>query len=107
MRRRDRTARPPRVGHLCSAVNTVRSDETGRHLSMLRWGLIPGWAKEPNIGYKLINARAETASIKPAFRAAYRDRRCLIPADGFYEWTRRGAAKHPYLIVSCPNRPRR
>ena len=56
------------------------------------------WAKEPNIGYKLINARAETASAKPAFRAAYRDRRCLIPADGFYEWTRRGAAKQSYLI---------
>ena len=79
-------------------VAAVRSDETGRRLSMLRWGLIPGWAKEPNIGYKLINARAETASAKPAFRAAYRDRRCLIPADGFYEWTRRGAAKQSYLI---------
>ena len=66
-------------------VAAVRSDETGRRLSMLRWGLIPSWAKEPTIGYKLINARAETASAKPTFRAAYRDRRCLIPADGFYE----------------------
>ena len=81
-------------------VAAVRADETGRRLSMLRWGLIPGWAREPNIGYKLINARAETASIKPAFRAAYRDRRCLIPADGFYEWTRRGAAKQSYLIYA-------
>ena len=79
-------------------VAAVRSDETGRRPSMLRWGLIPGWAKEPSIGYKLINASAETVSIKPAFRAAYRDRRCLIPADGFYELTRRGAAKQPYLI---------
>ena len=65
---------------------------------MLRWGLIPSWAKEPNIGYKLINARAETASAKPSFRAAWRARRCLIPADGFYDWTKRGNTKQPWLI---------
>ena len=79
-------------------VAAVREEEGGRRLSMLRWGLIPGWAKEPNIGYKLINARTETASTKPAFRAAWRNRRCLIPADGFYEWTGRGATRQPWLI---------
>ena len=69
-----------------------------RQLSMLRWGLIPVWSKKPNIGYSLINARSETVASKPAFRAAYRARRCLIPADGFYEWVRRGSVKQPYLI---------
>lgn len=79
-------------------VVAVRSDKDGRRLSMLRWGLIPSWATEPSIGHKLINARAETASTKPAFREAWSARRCLIPADGFYEWTRRGAARQPWLI---------
>ena len=79
-------------------VAAVRPHEGGRRLSLLNWGLIPSWAKEPNIGYRMINARAETVCSKPAFRAAYRARRCLIPADGFYEWARRGAAKQPWLI---------
>ena len=77
----------------------VREGEDGRRLSMLRWGLIPGWAKEPNVGYRLINARSETVSAQPAFRAAWAARRrCLIPADGFHEWTRSGAARQPWLI---------
>ena len=79
-------------------VATVRSGDGGRRLSMLRWGLVPVWSKKPNIGYSLINARSETVASKPAFRAAYRARRCLIPADGFYEWVRRGSVKLPYLI---------
>ena len=79
-------------------VAAVRVDEDGRRLAMLRWGLIPGWARDAGIGYRLINARAETASTKPAFRAAWRARRCLIPVDGFYEWTREGSVRQPWLI---------
>ena len=79
-------------------VAAVRSEDGDRRLSMLRWGLIPVWSKKPNIGYSLINARSETVASKPAFRSAYRARRCLIPADGFYEWVRQGSVKQPYLI---------
>jgi len=67
-----------------------------RRLDLLRWGLIPFWAKDPGIGARMINARAETVAEKPAFRAAFRRRRCLIPADGFYEWRREGPRKQPY-----------
>ncbi len=77
----------------------IRDAGDGRRLSMLRWGLIPFWAKSPDIGYRTINARAETARSKPAFRAAYRARRCAVPADGFYEWARIGSRKQPYLVV--------
>ena len=77
----------------------VRGDGGERTLSMLRWGLIPGWAKDPNIGHKLINARAETAATKPSFRAAFAKRRCLVPADGFYEWRAEGAVRQPWLIA--------
>lgn len=69
-----------------------------RELVWLRWGLIPSWAKDPAIGNRLINARAETVADKPAFRAAYRRRRCLVVADGFYEWQPSGKRKQPYFI---------
>jgi putative SOS response-associated peptidase YedK len=64
----------------------------------LRWGLVPCWAKDVRIGNQLLNARAETAAEKPAFRSALRRRRCLIPADGFYEWQRRDGAKQPFCF---------
>jgi putative SOS response-associated peptidase YedK len=64
-----------------------------RELSLVRWGLIPSWAKDPSVAAKMINARSETAATKPAFRDALKSRRCLIPADGFYDWSRTGKAK--------------
>ena len=79
-------------------VAVVRAEEGGRGLAMLRWGLIPAWARDPTIAWKLINARSETAAQKPSFRSAFRHRRCLIPADGFYEWERRGGVKQPWLF---------
>ena len=79
-------------------VAVVRATANGRRLSLMRWGLIPSWAKDPAIGHKLINARAETAAEKPSFRTAFRHRRCLIPADGFYEWQRRGGTRQPWLF---------
>lgn len=63
-----------------------------------QWGLIPAWATDPQIGRRLINARAETAAVKPAFRAAFKQRRCLIPATGFYEWRSVGKTKQPVLF---------
>jgi putative SOS response-associated peptidase YedK len=69
-----------------------------RELSLMRWGLIPSWAKDPAVGASMINARSETASTKPAFRDALKARRCLIPADAFYEWMRTGKTKQPYCF---------
>ena len=78
----------------------------GRELVMLRWGLVPYWAKDPSIGGRMINARAETVAGKPAFRAAFRRRRCLVAADGFYEWQKRdGGAKQPYHIRLASDEP--
>jgi putative SOS response-associated peptidase YedK len=81
-------------------VATVRisPDDGCRHWQMVRWGLIPSWAKEESIGNRMINARAETLTEKPAFRAAWRRRRCLIPADGYYEWQKTGKSKQPFYI---------
>ncbi|HOI66107.1 MAG TPA: SOS response-associated peptidase [Thiomonas arsenitoxydans] len=75
----------------------VRLLEGRRHLDLLQWGLIPSWAQDPAIGNRLINARSETAAEKPAFRAAFRSRRCIVPADGFYEW-QQPSGKQPFYI---------
>jgi len=72
--------------------------DDGRELRSLRWGLVPSWAKDPSIGNRMINARAETVAEKPSFRAAYRRRRCLVLADGFYEWHTESTGKTPYFI---------
>jgi putative SOS response-associated peptidase YedK len=69
-----------------------------RQISQMRWGLIPNWAKVPSIAASTINARSETAATKPAFHDPLKFRRCLIPADGFYEWKRTGTAKQPYCF---------
>ena len=69
-----------------------------RALTLMRWGLVPAWAKDPAIGARMINARAETAAEKPSFRAAYRRRRCLVPMNGFYEWQKTSAHKVPHFV---------
>ena len=86
-------------------VVAVRMASGGRELTWLRWGLIPGWAKDPAIGNRMINARAETVAEKPAYRAAMRRRRCLLPADGFYEWQKTGRTKRPHFIRMKDDRP--
>jgi putative SOS response-associated peptidase YedK len=72
---------------------------------VLRWGLVPSWAREPSIGSRMINARAETVADKPAFRSAFRRRRCLVPADGFYEWQKQGRIRVPHLLRMRDGRP--
>jgi len=72
--------------------------EPVRQLSQMKWGLIPSWAKDSSGAARMINARSETAAMKPAFRDAMKLRRCLVPADGFYEWQRRGSAKQPFCF---------
>ncbi len=86
------------------AAVRVGADDS-RELTMLRWGLVPFWAKEPSIGNRMINARAETVAEKPSFRAAYRHRRCLILADGFYEWRKETDGKTPYYISLASGEP--
>jgi putative SOS response-associated peptidase YedK len=73
-------------------------DRRRRYLSELRWGLIPSWAKDPKVGDRMINARSESLADKPAYERAFRRHRCLVPAEGFYEWQRRGSGKQPMFI---------
>jgi len=72
--------------------------EPVRQLSVMKWGLIPSWSKDSSGAAQMINARSETARVKPAFRDALKSRRCLIPADGFYEWKREGKTKQPFCF---------
>jgi len=83
----------------------VVGDDGTRYLMQMRWGLIPSWAKDPAIGNRMINARAETVATKPAFRVAFRHRRCLVVADGFYEWEKRDRTKQPFRIVLKSGEP--
>ena len=102
---------PPELAHRYNIapsqpVLVVRQDVSGqRELVPVNWGLIPSWAKDPNIGHSLINARAETVAEKPSFRTAFRRWRCVIPASGFYEWVRVGESKQPWYIKGCEDRP--
>lgn len=86
------------------SVLAARIGSQGREGVMLRWGLIPYWAKDPKIGYQMINARSESVSEKPSFRGAFQKRRCLIPADGFYEWRSVGGKKMPVRFRLRGNR---
>lgn len=76
-----------------------------RELTALRWGLVPSWAKDPSVGSKMINARAESIATKPSFRSAFAKRRCLIPVDAFYEWRREGSKRYPFAIARRDRRP--
>lgn len=87
-------------------IAAVREDEEqNRELVMLRWGLVPSWAKDPAIGNRMINARAETVAERPSYRAAFQHRRCLVLADGFYEWRKEGNTKTPYFISLASGKP--
>jgi len=80
-------------------IAAIRTDSNNeREMVLLRWGLVPSWAKDPSIGNRMINARAETVAEKPSFRAAFRHRRCVVLADGFYEWRKENDTKTPYFI---------
>jgi putative SOS response-associated peptidase YedK len=87
------------------AVVRQQPGAEARELTFLRWGLIPSWADDPSIGNRLANARSETAATKPSFRRAFRSRRCLVVADGFYEWQRTNGRKQPYCIGLQSQRP--
>lgn len=88
------------------SAQAIRLDQSGRRVLVgLRWGLIPSWAKDLAIGNQLINARCETLATKPAFRHAFRRRRCLVVADGFYEWQRQGKRKQPFYITAADGAP--
>jgi putative SOS response-associated peptidase YedK len=87
------------------AAIRIDADTATRTLVMLRWGLIPSWAKDPKIGNQCINAKAETVAEKPSFRSAFKKRRCLVIATGFYEWQVQGRAKQPIWIGLRSKRP--
>ncbi len=86
-------------------ITVVVQRDDGRAIEEHRWGLVPSWAKSPAAGSRMINARAETVATSSAFRASFLRRRCIIPADGFYEWRREGRAKQPFLIHTPNDEP--
>ncbi len=88
------------------SVGVIRVTHAGhREFVALRWGLVPAWSPEPRTAYSTFNARAETVADKPTYRHAFRRRRCLIPADGFYEWRTVGKRKQPYCIAPTDGEP--
>jgi putative SOS response-associated peptidase YedK len=100
-------AAPTYNGAPTDTLPVVRLDREGRRsLDLLRWGLVPYWAKDIKIGARCINAMAETVATKPAFRDAFaRGQRCIVPVDAFYEWKKTGAGKQPYAIVGTDGLP--
>lgn len=95
----------PRYNIAPSQPVAVIANGESRALELFKWGLIPSWAKDPKIGNRMINARAETLAEKPSFRTALKKRRCLVLADGFYEWKREGKLKTPMYIQLKDRRP--
>lgn len=106
-------AAEPLVDDLWPRYNVAPTDEAlvvvqreeRRGLTTYRWGLIPHWAKDPKAGSRMFNARAETLTTSPAFRDAFKRKRCLVPVDGFYEWKREGTIRQPYWISRADGRP--
>ena len=98
---------PPRynIAPTQNAPVVRQSADGKREFIQLRWGLIPFWAKDPSIGNRMINARAETVASKPAFRNAFRKKRCIVIADGFYEWQKRPGGKQPWYIAMSTGEP--
>jgi putative SOS response-associated peptidase YedK len=98
----DLTTMPPIMSPRFNVAPTqpvaVISNENPHELTFYKWGLIPSWSKDASIGSKMINARSESAAEKPSFRSAFKRRRCIIPADGFYEWRQHGGEKTPMFI---------
>lgn len=86
-------------------IPVVRAGERGRQMELMQWSLVPSWAKEPKLKAPLINARAETVAELPAFRSSFRQRRCLIPADGYYEWLGAKKQRQPYWVHLADERP--
>ena len=87
-------------------VPVIGRSETGtRSFSLVRWGLVPWWASAPDVGARAINARAESLAVKPMFRDAFRERRCWVIADGFYEWWRDGRTRQPWRFAMRDRRP--
>src|SRR5450755_1219047 len=101
--------RAPRTTAPGAADDETKADHAARELRVVRWGLVPSWAKDPSMGGRLINARAETVDSKPSFRKAFARRRCLLPADGYYEWQPRKVdgrtVKRPYYISRADGGP--
>lgn len=96
---------PPRYNIAPTQDAPVLLDNGRRQMQMLRWGLIPGWSKDESIGNRMINARAETLLEKPSFRKAFQSRRCLVLADGYYEWKKSGATKIPFRFTLRSGEP--
>jgi len=86
-------------------ILAVQQSPDGREAKLLKWGLVPSWAKDTAMGARLINARSETVAEKPSFREAFKKRRCIIPADGFYEWQRAGGRRLPFFFQMKDERP--
>jgi putative SOS response-associated peptidase YedK len=87
------------------SILSVCHTADGREMGLMKWGLIPSWAKDTAMGARLINARSETVPEKPSFREAFKKRRCIIPADGFYEWQRTEGRKQPFFFQMRDERP--
>src|SRR4051812_31653774 len=93
--------------NIAPTQDVLAVSDTGdrREMRFFKWGLVPSWAKDTSMGARLINARSETVAEKPAFRQAFKQRRCIIPADGFYEWQRTGGRKQPFFFMMRDERP--